>query len=84
MKNLRLLLKLRAWLKSGTLQTGGIIAILGQAQVWIATEDGMRIMDMIAGVVGMTAGTATGWITSIIGLVFLWHRTRTETNLGDL
>jgi len=84
MKNLKLLLSLRAWLKSGTLQTGGIIAALGQAQVWLATDEGVRIMELIAGQVGMTAATFTGWVTSAIGIVFLWHRTRTETNLAKL
>ena len=84
MKNLGLLLKLRSWLKSGDLKLAGIITLLGQAQVWIATEDGMRIMALVAGLVGMTPALLTGWITSIVGLVLLWRRTNTETNLAHL
>lgn len=84
MKNLKLLLKARAWLKSGDLKVGGILALLGQAQVWIATEDGMRIMALAAGMVGLTPALLTGWFTSIVGIIMLWRRTNTETRLDHL
>lgn len=83
-KNLKLLFNFRSWLKSGTLQTGGIIATLGQIQVWLSSEDGVRLMDWAANLIGLTSSTFTGWVTTVFGLIFLWHRTNTERNLSDL
>ena len=83
-KNLKLLMSLRAWLKSGDLKLAGIVALIGQAQVWLATEDGVRIMAMVAGLIGWSPALMTGWIPSLLGIVLLWRRTNTETNLGHL
>ena len=83
LKNLKLLLSLRAWLKSGTLKMGGLVAMLGSAQVWLSTPDGSRIVDLIATALHVSSPVMSGILMQGIGLLILAYRAKTETGLAD-
>lgn len=82
-KNLKMLLKLRSWLKSDTLKVGGLVGVLGAIQTFIGTDDGMKVLDLAAGFVGLSTGTLTGGLLGIIGLAMIGLRAKTEWSLGE-
>ena len=83
LKNLKMLLQLRAWLKSGTLQTGGLVAVLGAAQTWFSSADGMDLLNTVAGLIGLTGSTLSGGLLGVIGLVMIVLRAKTEWSLNE-
>ncbi len=82
LKNLKLLLSLRAWLRSANLQAGGAVLAIGQLQMWLATDDGMRLLALAAQLLGMTAETFSGLALSVVGLAMLVLRAKTEKSLA--
>jgi hypothetical protein len=83
MKNLKMLFKLRAWLKSDTLKVGGAVGILGAAQTWLKTDEGMGILDMLANAIGLTSGTFSGVVIGLVGVLMLLFRAKTEWGLNE-
>lgn len=82
-KNLKMLLKLRSWIKSDTLKAGGLVGLLGAAQVFFTTGDGMQILDLIATFVGLMTGTLSGIVLGLIGLIMIVLRAKTEWSLAE-
>jgi hypothetical protein len=78
-----MLFKLRAWLKSDTLKTGGLLGILGAVQAWFQTSEGMGILDMAAQIIGISSGTFSGVVVGLCGLAMLIHRAFTEWGLDE-
>lgn len=83
MKKLMLLLKLRAWLKSGTLKAGGVVAALGALQTWFATQDGTDLLNYLATLAGLSGATLNGIVLGLIGLAMLGLRAKTEWSLAE-
>jgi hypothetical protein len=83
LKKLKLLLSLRAWLKSDTLKTGGVIGIIGAAQAFLQTDNGMHLIDLIAGVIHISSGTLSGLLLGVAGVAMLFHRAMTEWGLDE-
>ena len=82
-KNLALLFKIRAWLKSNTLQAGGFITVLGSVQVWLGGDDGMKVISLIANFFHVTDATMSGLLLQATGIGMLLLRAKTERGLGD-
>lgn len=83
LKNLRLLFKLRSWIRSGQLKAGGLVTVLGGLQVWLGSDDGRGVLEMLATLLNLMATTVTGGITSLIGLALIVLRARTEWSLAE-
>lgn len=83
LKKLKLLLSLRAWIRSGQLKAGGLLGILGAIQVWLGTDDGMGIIEWVSVAIGLMGSTVIGVFTSAIGLVMLILRAKTEWSLAE-
>lgn len=82
-KELRMLFKLRAWLRSGQLKAGGIIGLLALVQTWLASQDGIDLVAWLATLLHVMSGTLMGILTGIIALVILFFRARTEWSLSE-
>lgn len=83
LKKLKMLLKLRAWIRSDTLKAGGIIGFLGALQTFVQSDDGMGWVDWVANIIGLTSGTLSGILLGIAGLVTLIYRAKTEWGLDE-
>jgi hypothetical protein len=83
LKNLKLLLTLRAWLKSDTLKAGGAVGILAAIQTFIQGQDGASIIEWVAAAIGVTGATASGLMLGVVSLLMLVLRAKTERALGD-
>lgn len=81
-KQLTMLLKLRAWLKSDTLKAGGVIGVLGALQAFFSSQDGIDLLAMLAGVVHISAPTLGGVVLGLIGIAVLVMRAITERSLA--
>lgn len=82
-KELRMLLKLRAWLRSGQLKVGGLLGLLALAQTWLASQDGIDLVAWLAGIVHLMSGTLMGILAGIIALAILILRAKTEWSLSE-
>ena len=83
LKKLRLLLSLRSWLKSRTLNVSAIIGALVAADLSTGNDILMMVVDAIASVGGITSGTALGILVAIRELVAVGLRAKTERSLED-
>lgn len=83
LKNLAMLLKLRAWLRSGGLQAGGLVTVLGGLQTWLGTDTGMDVIGMVAMYLHLMTATVMGLIMSAIGIVMLLSRAKAEWSLTE-
>lgn len=83
LKNLAMLFKLRAWLRSGTLKAGGTITILGAIQTWLSSQDGTDVLATVAGLAHLSAGTLNGLVLGLMGLIMLAARAKTEWSLRE-
>lgn len=83
LQKLKMLFQLRAWLKSNTLKTGGIVAAIGAAQTFLSSQDGIDLLTMIAGYVGLSGPTLVGIVLGLIGLAGLVQRALTERSLAS-
>lgn len=82
LKQLAMLFKLRSWLKSDTLKTGGLVGILAVAQTYLSSQDGLDLLNMIAGFLGLTGSTLSGIVLGIISVAILVQRALTEHSLA--
>lgn len=82
-KNLKMLLKLRSWLKSDTLKAGGAVGLLGAAQAFFQSDDGMGILNVIATFLPLSQATLSGVLLSIIGAAMILLRAKTEWSLSE-
>lgn len=83
LKKLRYLFKIRSWLKSNTLQGGGIVGLLGAAEVFLRGEDGMGVIALIAQTASLSYETTSGLLLGIVGLAMLGLRAKTERSLAE-
>ena len=83
LKNLKLLLKLRAWLKSDTLKTGGIVGVLSAAQIFLQSDDGAGWLDWISALIGVSTATGSGIVLGTVSLAMLVLRAKTEIGLAE-
>jgi hypothetical protein len=84
LKNLAMLLKLRAWLRSGGLQAGGAVAVLGAVQTWLSSNDGTDLMATAAMFLHLMPATLGGIITGLLGLAMLGLRVKAEWSLTEV
>lgn len=84
LKELKMLLSLRAWWKSTALKAGGIVGILGAVQTYLGTSDGTDLMLMLAGFLHVMPATLGGIFTMGIGLLIWLLRAKTEWSLTEL
>lgn len=83
LKNLAMLLKLRAWLRSGGLQAGGAVTVLGALQTWLSSQAGTDLLTTAAGYLHLVPGTLNGLVLGVIGLAMLGLRAKTEWSLAE-
>jgi hypothetical protein len=83
LKNLRMLLKFRSWWRSWQLKGGGLITGLGALQMWLGSDDGRGILEMLATLLNLMATTVSGGVTSLIGLLLIVLRAKTEWSLAE-
>lgn len=79
---LKLLLSLRAWLKSGTLKAGGLVGALGAIQVYLSSQDGVDLVAMAASALGVMPATLGGILAGLSGLLTLVMRAKTDMSLA--
>jgi|307.fasta_scaffold103168_1 hypothetical protein len=82
-QELKMLLTLKAWLRSWQLKGGGIVILLAAAQTWITTPDGMDLLTAAAMLVHLMPATLTGVLGGVIGLALLLLRAKTEWSLSE-
>jgi hypothetical protein len=80
---LKMLLSIRAWLKSGGLQAGGAVTVLGAVQTWLSTKDGTDVLAAAAGMAHLTAPTLNGLVLGVIGIGMLILRAKSEWSLAE-
>jgi hypothetical protein len=83
LQNLKMLLSLRAWLKSDTLKTGGAVAVLGAIQAWASSSDGADMIGKVASLLHITGPTLNGIVLGLVGLAMLLARAKTEWSLQE-
>lgn len=82
-KELKMLLKLRAWLRSGQLKAGGVVVVLAAAQTWFASKDGVDLLTELAVLIHLMPATLIGIVGGLIGLAILFFRAKTEWSLSE-
>lgn len=83
LKNLAMLLKLRAWLRSGGLQAGGALTVLGGIQAWLSSQDGTDLVAWLAMIVHLMPATVGGLLMGLLGLAMLAMRAKAEWSLAE-
>lgn len=83
MKQLKLLLSLRAWLKSGTLKAGGLVGALGAIQVYLSSKDGVDLVALAAAALGVMPATLGGLLATILAVGIAFMRAKTEWSLKE-
>lgn len=83
LKKLRLLLKIRSWLKSNTLQAGGVGGVLAAAQVFLQGDDGAGWLEWVSGILQVSTATGGGLVLGALSLAMLVLRAKTERGLDQ-
>lgn len=83
LKKLRLLLSLRAWLKSRTLNVSAILGAIVTADLTTGNDILMTAIEFVASAGGITSGTALAAVVAIRELVAVALRAKTERSLKD-
>jgi hypothetical protein len=83
LKELKMLLSLRAWWRSTSLKAGGVAGILGALQVYLSTSDGTDLVALVAGFLHVMPATLGGVIMAIVGLAIWILRAKSEWSLSE-
>jgi hypothetical protein len=84
LKELKMIFSLRAWLKSTSLQTGGIIGALGAVQTYLGTTDGMDLLTLLAGLVHLPVPVLNGVAMMGTGLIIWLLRAKAQWSLTEV
>lgn len=82
-KNLKLLLSVRSWLKSRTLNLSALLGAFVAADLSTSNDLLMTIVSTVAGMGGVTTGTALAILVAIRELVSAVLRAKTDRALDE-
>lgn len=82
-KKLKLLLSLRSWVNSKTLQAGGVVGVLTALDAFLKSETGMSAVDLAAGLLHLSSGTLYDLVLAIVSVGMLGLRAHTEWSLTE-
>ena len=82
-KKLKLLLNLRAWIRSGGLKLGGGIAAIGVVETWLQTQWGLSAVQLAADLLNVMASTLGSAALTVVGLLQILSRLKTEWSVAE-
>jgi hypothetical protein len=84
LKELKMLLSLRAWLRSTSLQAGGVVGVLGAIQTYLGTTDGMDLLSWVATFTRLPVPVVNGIAMMLTGLLIWILRAKAQWSLSEV
>jgi hypothetical protein len=82
-KNLKMLLSLRAWWKSGTLNLSAVLGAILAADISTGNAMVMTVVEWLSGALGLMTGTALALLLAIREVLAVALRAKTERALNE-